>query len=419
MGHSIRFIHSGDIHLGAPFKGLRSLSEAWSQKLYNAIPEAYECLVDTCINREVDFLLLAGDVFDTETVSYAHYHRFLDGLRKLDSHNIPVYICAGNHDPYANWVSIFPDLPDCVHFFPSEEAGYEVFNKNDQPLAYICSRGFTNQPSHNDIAEGITRYKAQVKTCVQAPFAIGMLHTGFTIDARKAPCSLATLEAADMDYWALGHIHQMLQYTPENPRIAYSGCIQGRDVKETGPRGCLEVTLIENEKPQLEFIQLARVQWDYIAVDVSDAVSISDVVSFCINAMFDTNRTSLCEEMIVRITLEGISVLHTQLTQTHLLEEIRIAINESVPTFYCDSLVDNTQAPRGMYSIQNSELFETLIFTQAEKKLAQTSQTASKLQKLCADKGLSTPHNLESSLQDYVQRAQVLVLDVLGDTTHE
>ena len=419
MARSIRFIHSGDIHLGAPFRGLRELSASWADKLADAIPCAFERLVDTCIERDVDFLLLAGDIFDTDTVSYAHYQRFITALDKLNTQGISVYMCAGNHDPYANWVPLFPDLPPCVHFFSSDEPGYAVYEKDGEPLAHICSRGFSNIDTQSDIAYGITRTRAIEKTHTHAPFAIGMLHTGFTIDARKAPCSQATLDASDMDYWAFGHIHQMLLFTPDDPRIAYCGCIQGRDVKETGPRGCLEVTLTEHEKPQVKPIWLASVVWEHITVDVSSAYSIHEVINMCINALFDTNRSSACEEMIARLSLEGACSLHTQLANPAIREEIRAAINEGVPTFYCDSLRDNTTNPRYIDAHKNNCLFESLIASHADAMLENTDETVEMLYSQCVQRGLSEPHALKASLCEYVRHAQTRALDALGDTAHD
>ena len=419
MARSIRFIHSGDTHLGAPFRGLRSLSGSWADRLMNAIPEAFTRLIDTCIERQVDFLLLAGDIFDTDTVSYAHHQRFLRDMWRLHEHGIPVYLCAGNHDPYANWVHIIPELPPSAHFFPSDKPGYAVFEKDGEPLAHICSRGFVNQPYDNDIAQGITRAHAQEETHVPAPFAIGMLHTGFTIDQRKAPCKESTLLAADMDYWAFGHIHQPLIFTPENPRFAYCGCIQGRDVKETGPRGCLEVTLTEQEKPQVEFVPLASVQWEHLVVDVTDFTSMGSVVRACINAMFDHNRSSSCEEMIVRIKLEGTTILHTQLAQENVRRQVQESINESVPAFFCDSLVDMTISPRDIDALRNESLFESLVLVQADHMQANYDEVTQYVQRMCVDKGLSAPDMNEAYLKAQIERAQELVFDALGDTAHE
>ena len=135
MSERVTFIHAGDIHLGAPFRGLRALSPAWADRLAGAIPDAYDKVIQACIDEHADFLLLAGDVFDTDKPSYAHYRRFLAGLRRLASRGIPAYIIAGNHDPYANWHDIMPDLPEGAVLFPSDAPSFALFEKNGAPVA--------------------------------------------------------------------------------------------------------------------------------------------------------------------------------------------------------------------------------------------------------------------------------------------
>ncbi|HIR01796.1 MAG TPA: metallophosphoesterase, partial [Candidatus Aveggerthella stercoripullorum] len=54
MGRKLSFIHAADLHLGAPFRGLRALSDAWADRLLKAIPEAFDRVVDAAIARAVD-----------------------------------------------------------------------------------------------------------------------------------------------------------------------------------------------------------------------------------------------------------------------------------------------------------------------------------------------------------------------------
>ena len=58
------FVHTGDLHLDSPFKGISSVSDEISLRLREATFEAYDNIIDLCIDRGVDFLLIAGDVYD-------------------------------------------------------------------------------------------------------------------------------------------------------------------------------------------------------------------------------------------------------------------------------------------------------------------------------------------------------------------
>lgn len=312
MTNRITFIHSGDIHLGAPFRGLRDLSPKWADRLTRAIPEAYDRVVDAAIERGVDFVLFAGDEFDTDKASYAHHRHFLQGLERLRDAQIPVYLIAGNHDPYATWAGLRDQLPENVHMFGSDGPGYVVYERDGEPVAIIAARGFSNQAPESDIAEGMTRAAAEAACGVQVPFVVGMLHTGLWMDPYKAPTSEDVLYASGMDYWALGHIHKNFRF-PKNAaetKIAFCGCAQGRDIKEAGDRGCYAVTLEEGVPNQLEFIACESVEWEQLRVDVSACAGAEDVLGACVRAMFDANSQVICEEMIARVTLVGATPLH-------------------------------------------------------------------------------------------------------------
>ena len=91
----LRFLHTGDIHLGAPIRGLRNLDEQWSRRLQEAIPEAFERMVRTAVDLRVDFVIIAGDAFDASKAAYRDFKLFFEGLQKLDAAGIPAYIvCA-------------------------------------------------------------------------------------------------------------------------------------------------------------------------------------------------------------------------------------------------------------------------------------------------------------------------------------
>ena len=69
MTESLTFLHAADLHLGAPFRGLAKVSPAWAARLVQAIPEAFDRVIDAAISRKVDFVVIAGDVFDGESVN--------------------------------------------------------------------------------------------------------------------------------------------------------------------------------------------------------------------------------------------------------------------------------------------------------------------------------------------------------------
>ena len=94
MPKRVTFIHAADLHLGAPFRGLRALSDTWADRLLSAIPESYDRVIEAAVENNVDFVVIAGDIFDSARASYADYLHFFDGLHVLDWAGIPAYLCT-------------------------------------------------------------------------------------------------------------------------------------------------------------------------------------------------------------------------------------------------------------------------------------------------------------------------------------
>lgn len=413
MSERVTFIHSGDIHLGAPFRGLRALSSSWADRLATAIPDAYDCVIQACIDETADFLLLAGDIFDTDKPSYAHYRRFLAGMKRLEARGIPVYIIAGNHDPFSNWREVECDLPSNVCLLPSDKPSFVLFEKGGRPSAIIAARGFSTLPKGEDISAGMTRAAAQEACGHDAPFCVGMLHTGLWMDPYKAPTSEKALLAADMDYWALGHIHKRFLIPENDPKIAFCGCAQGRDIKETGARGCLKVTLEKGLPNRVSFIATSQVDWEKLDVDVSSCVGTDAVVSACVRAMFDRNAEVPCEEMVARIELVGSTRLHAKLSDPGVLETLRRELNESYPSFYCDALLCSTTPVRDKEKLAASNTFEGTMLRIAREDASDPQGQLSYLQEEFSRRGLSVPRSVAQRLAALSERAEDRLLTMV------
>jgi DNA repair exonuclease SbcCD nuclease subunit len=106
-------------------------------------------------------------------------------------------------------------------------------------------------------------------------FNVGLLHT--CVDGREghepyAPCSLSDLRAREYGYWALGHVHARETLHQEDPWIVFPGNIQGRHVREPGPKGCMLVTIDHAQTvAAIEPRCLDMVRWETCRVDAAGA----------------------------------------------------------------------------------------------------------------------------------------------------
>lgn len=417
MGRSVTFIHAADLHLGAPFRGLRSLSPAWADVMLHAIPEAYQRVIDAALEQQVDFVVIAGDIFDDSRPSYADFSAFVDGLRRLDEAHIPVYFVTGNHDPYTSWHHDFAVLPKNAHLMGALHADFACFERDGEPLCLIGARGYYNQswPEGVDISEGISRETAASDLGKSAPFMIGILHTGLDVDPTRSPADPRELLRRDVDYWACGHIHQPRVLPSEaDPRIVFSGCPQGRDIRETGEHGIFKVTLEEGHPNAVEFMPTAQVAWQRERLDVSDCGTIADVQELITNTEFARNATARCQRMVFRFTLAGRTPLHHDLTP-RILADVRTALNDSYPFFFVDALENDTREPIDTEELRAEGLFPAVFLHAVEGRRGDATATIRDLESEFYERDLTFPTALERELPQLCDEAETLVLDLLSE----
>ena len=94
----MKFIHAADLHLDSPLRGL----ERYEGAPVNDMREATRCslinIIDLALEREVDFVLIVGDVFDGDLLDFNAGLFFANQLRRLADANIRAFIVRGNHD---------------------------------------------------------------------------------------------------------------------------------------------------------------------------------------------------------------------------------------------------------------------------------------------------------------------------------
>lgn len=429
MAKKVTFIHTADIHLGAPARGFFDLTPEWELKLMESIPEAYDRVINAALSRNVDFVIMAGDEFDTSRASYGDFLHFLQGLKRLDEAGITTYLIAGNHDPFTTWASTLQTLPTSAHFIGGGAPEFAVFERDGEPLCLIGGRSYYNQawPIEEPVAGGISRknaVEALGRVCDRvdrAPFAIGVIHTGLDLDQSKAYSDPAALMDADIDYWACGHLHKRFALPSEDsPRIVFPGCIQGRDLKESGSRGCYLVTMEEragHTRPavDLEFIPTASIVFHTVKVDVSECNTLADVGQLAQSHLFRENGRDHCENMIVHIVFEGQTDLHEYLVQPDVLRGMRKRLNDAYPTFYCDALICRTAPKVDREAAKREGLFSAHVLGVAEQHRAHADITVNHIQSEFVKRGLTIPASLSRHIEDYSKAAEALVLDLLEE----
>lgn len=269
----LRFIHTADLHLDSPFKGMSGLPKEKWERLRNSTFDAFDRLVSYAAETKPDFVLVAGDIYDGEDRSIRAQHIFRNGMQTLAEHGIPVFISHGNHDHLSGgWVRF--ELPDNVRVFGEDVEQMEL--TVDSRTVRIT--GFS-YPARHVTERVIDRYPVAMD---RGTIHIGLLHGSLEGDASHAvyaPFRKQDLLAKQYDYWALGHIHlrQELHY---HPHIVYPGNIQGRHRNEAGTKGFYDVTLSDTET-HLEFVVTSVIDFDTLEIDTGQARHMNEILLSC------------------------------------------------------------------------------------------------------------------------------------------
>ena len=97
------------------------------------------CVVEAAVSRNVDFVVVSGDIFDSVRASYRDYLRFFDGLNRLDAEGIPSYLCTGNHDPLSLWQQDFFALPQSATMLAADRPDFALYERDGRCLLYTSS----------------------------------------------------------------------------------------------------------------------------------------------------------------------------------------------------------------------------------------------------------------------------------------
>lgn len=297
-----RFIHTADLHLDSPLRGLASREGAPAEELRGASRRALDQLIDLALAERVDFVVIAGDVYDRDWKDYNTGLFFRSRMIKLREVGIPVFMIAGNHDA-ASVISRKLSLPDNVKYFSSRAA--ETVEPAAWPVA-LHGMSFPNRAVDENL---VPRYPP----AVAGKFNIGILHTSLAGNAGHdtyAPCSAEELIAKGYDYWALGHVHQPAVIC-ENPWLVYPGNIQGRHARECGPRGCRVVTVNDAlVVSACAWHPLDVARWASLAVDLTGIAAMDELRRLTRAALGEALEAAAGRLLAARVTFTGTTALH-------------------------------------------------------------------------------------------------------------
>lgn len=244
---SVAFIHTADVQLGMRARHVAHAAEA----VRAARLDTLRRILMLARDETVDFVLIAGDLFEDNSVGSDLVHQVLHLFEQAAP--LPVYILPGNHDllgPASVYErDAFRMAPHNVHVLRDREPVLVAGGK-----AYLLPAPVTQKRSERDPTAGMP-------ATPPGALRIGVAHGSLRIEGRHQrddhPIALDAAERERLDYLAVGHWHSWYQ---PNPRIVMPGTPEPTAFGESSGYVAL-VRLKPNSLPEIRRRAVAGLRW--------------------------------------------------------------------------------------------------------------------------------------------------------------
>ncbi|MCA9263433.1 MAG: DNA repair exonuclease [Planctomycetales bacterium] len=415
----MRFIHTADLHIDSPLRGLSRYEGAPVDRLRSATRQAFENVVAVAIERRVDFMVIAGDLFDGDWPDMQTGLWTARQFRRLEHENIHVYLLRGNHDA-ASQMESHLEWPSNVHCFAEDQPS--TFTLEGHQVA-LHGQGFADRETREDLVAGYPPAVPEV-------FNIGVLHTSLSGGSDHdvyAPTTENALLARGYEYWALGHIHAR-RVVHESPWIVYPGNTQGRHIRETGEKGCYLVEVRDREVTNLEFLASDTIRWHYVEIDCGENDGVPELLNAVRSQLSACRGEANGRYSAVRVVLRGRCRAHRELStvaaRSQLFAQVCDVANELDEEIWIESLkiytgpavnLEQLRASPGLLGQLLKEARET---ADDEDELNRLARGFAKLEERAGGELEATGINLHdpATIRRWLEVAEMLVAGQLVET---
>ena len=304
----IKILHSSDIHFDTPFSGMTP-KEALKSK--EELKQVFEKIIKMTLEKEIDILLIAGDIFDNLSVNKTTLYFIKSCFENISK--VKVFISPGNHDPFneKSFYSIV-DWPTNVHIFKGDMENVILEDLN----TVVWGAGFNTSHVNKSLLKDVKR--------VDKYNNIMVLHGEIT-NAKEGneynPITEEDIARSNMDYIALGHRHKFLEVKKiENTYYSYSGCPQGRGFDELEDKGIILIEL-KDKFVESKFIRTSIRNYYEKEINIQGCFGYSEVKNKIINEIPSNHRKNNFYKIILRGEVCEEFTLNEEFLQESLKDE--------------------------------------------------------------------------------------------------
>lgn len=257
---NMKFAHFADCHLGS-----------WRQpELRQLNLESFKRAIDICIKEKVEFIVVAGDLFDSAYPPIEILEETFSELRRVHNAGISCYIIAGSHDFSASgktFLSVLERAEFCKSIYlPEEREGFvylsPVLHKN------VALYGYPGKKAGLEVRE-----LKNVRLHDSPFFRIFALHTSIADAVKGVPMECVNeWELPDADYYALGHLH--VNYRKN--RYVYAGPIFPNNFQELEELRGGSFYIVNTEPFEARKIELRLKEIESVELEVINSLTATE-----------------------------------------------------------------------------------------------------------------------------------------------
>ena len=286
----VKFAHLADCHLGC-----------WRQEELQKLNfKSFQKIIERCISEKVDFILLAGDLFDSAYPSIEILKDSFAEFKKINDAKIPVYLIAGSHDFSASGKT-FLDVLEKAGFCKNVE-NYEIEESGKIKLiptfhGDIAIYGYPGKKSGMEVEDLKKTYFESINQST-----IFMIHTTIKDVVGTIPMESIEKEKLPLaNYYAMGHIHQIFEKEIANSRYVYPGPTFPANFQELVDLKCGSFRIVEmnGQQTKAELIKIPLKEIAYIEITLKNGLTATqDIIE-------ELDKLNL-NDKIVLLRLKGI-----------------------------------------------------------------------------------------------------------------
>jgi DNA repair protein SbcD/Mre11 len=270
----LRLLHTADVHLGARHADLGDQAAAQRERQF----AAFQATVDLALAEKVDVVLVAGDLFDSNTQPRRSVERVAAELKRLADAKVRTVIIPGTHDVYDR-ASLYRvhDLPALAGSGPDDDLVTVLTPERPSVHLKACDvivHGpvfATKRAPHSPLRD------LKVSGGDGATWHVGMVHGSLAIpdrtDRDEVVVTRDEIEATGLDYLAMGHWHSVQQGKAGRTTYAYAGAPEPVAVTQDGAGKVLLVTLDEAAGARSVTVEertVGRTRFQKLDIDAAD-----------------------------------------------------------------------------------------------------------------------------------------------------